>query len=290
MNILETHIVPAIAQEIRLQEYAPRVFKNISTRSGIKKAIKKGLILLNGEPANTSDWIKQGQKLELLQQEVSPGKVFKLPLQVIYEDEFIAIINKPSGCPTSGNYFKTVQNALPFNLKSSEAQDKLPFPLPAHRLDNPTSGILLCAKTRTALLKLQQAFKEKNVKKTYVALCHGKVPEHLRISEDIENKSAVTRLERLNEVEIKNERFSLVKLWPETGRTHQLRIHLAKIGNPIVGDPIYGQEEKTLFSGKSLYLTSTGTSFLHPTTSETLTFEIPLSKKFRKFKDSPASP
>lgn len=290
MNILEIHIVPAIDQEIRLQEYAPTVFRTITTRSGIKKAIKKGLLHLNGKPARTSDWIEQGQKLELLEEETSSGKVFKLPLQVIFEDEFIAVVNKPSGCPTSGNYFKTVQNALPFNLEESTEQDKLPSPLPAHRLDKPTSGILICAKTRTALLKLQQAFKEKTVKKTYVALCHGKVPEYLIINDEIENKSAKTCLERLNEVEIQNEVFSLVKLWPETGRTHQLRIHLAGIGNPIVGDPIYGHEENTFFSGKSLYLTATGISFIHPLTSETLTFEIPLSKKFRKFKDSPASP
>lgn len=285
MNILETHIVPEIDQKIRLQEYAPRVFKSISTRSGIKKAIKKGLLLLNGKPAKTSDWIEQGQKLELLQQEVSPGKVFRLPLQVIFEDEFIAIINKPSGCPTSGNYFKTVQNALPFNLKGSDEQDRLPFPLPAHRLDNPTSGVLVCAKTRTALLRLQQDFKEKTIKKTYVALCHGRTPESIGISDEIENKPAFTRLKRINEVQIKGEIYSLVKLWPETGRTHQLRIHLAKNNNPIIGDPIYGREEVGLFSGKSLYLTATGISFLHPMTFETLTFEIPLSKKFRRFKD-----
>ena len=146
MKIKEIHIVPQLSKEIRLQEYAASIFTSITTRSAVKKAIKKHRILINDEIGQTGDWILEGQKIELLQLE-NQQKVFELKLEVVYEDDHIAVINKPAGYPTSGNYFKTIKNALPFNLKSSKETDRLEAPQPAHRLDNPTSGILLCAKT-----------------------------------------------------------------------------------------------------------------------------------------------
>ncbi|UJH90513.1 hypothetical protein LZ575_17150 [Antarcticibacterium sp. 1MA-6-2] len=132
MKILETHIVPAISEEIRLQDYAPQVFKIISSRSGIKKAIKREEILIDGKIGKTSDWVKPNQKIELLQQEKQEKKIFQLKLEVVFEDQYLAVVNKPAGYPTSGNFFKTIENALPFNLQASQEDDSLPYPLPVH--------------------------------------------------------------------------------------------------------------------------------------------------------------
>lgn len=284
MKILETHIVPKIDEKIRLQEYAVSIFQSIPTRSGIKKAIKRGELLLNDCPAKTSDWISEGQKLELLQPEKATKKLFKLRLLAIFEDEFLAVINKPAGFPTSGNYFKTIENALPLNLKPSAEIDTLPAPLPAHRLDNPTAGLLICAKTRNCLSALHLAFDKKEIEKEYTALVHGATPELGTFDEPIQTKDARTKMKRLELYEIRGENYSLVRLFPETGRTHQLRIHLASAGYPIVQDELYGKASE-FFKNKNLFLLASGLNFEHPITKERIKLELPLPKRFRKIKD-----
>lgn len=288
MKIIETHIVPAIDEKIRLQEYAVSIFNAIPSRSGIKKAIKRKEILLDGKPANTSDWITEGQKIELLQADNCQKKTFTLKLVVLYEDEDLAIIDKPSGIPTSGNYFKTIENALPFNLQVSGKITALAAPLPAHRLDNPTSGLLICAKTRPALSEIQKMFREKEIEKTYVAITTGHAPKMAIFDIEIEGKSAVTRIETKEYFRIGNLDYSLLRVFPETGRTHQIRIHLSENGFPIVGDRQYGGEIQQKFRG--LYLTAIGVKFKHPITGEALAFELPLPKKFLKIKGLAKAP
>jgi 23S rRNA-/tRNA-specific pseudouridylate synthase len=107
----------------------------------------------------------------LLKQTGEPKKVFKLKLEVLLQDEYLAIVNKPSGIPTSGNYFRTVENALPYNLSPSTQIDALPHPRPVHRLDNPTSGLLLIAKTRTAQTILSRDLQNKTNKKDLSRPC-----------------------------------------------------------------------------------------------------------------------
>lgn len=280
MKILETHIVPALDEKIRLQEYAASVFKSISTRSGIKKAIKRQELLIDGAVGNTSDWVQENQKLELLQQEAPIKKVFQLILEVIYEDEFLAIVKKPSGYPTSGNYFKTIENALPFNLKISAEQDALPLPLPVHRLDNPTSGLLLIAKTRAAQTKLNLAFEHKEIQKTYLALVHGEAPESCIYNSNIEEKTAITRATRIGAFSLKEKPYSLLEVFPETGRTHQIRIHLSGNDLPIVGDMEYGLKIHP-FQKKGLYLAAIALDFKHPITGESMSVKTDPPQKFR---------
>ncbi|MDT0675153.1 RluA family pseudouridine synthase [Autumnicola musiva] len=282
MKIIETHIVPAIAEKIRLQEYAVSIFKVISTRSGIKKAIKRGEILLNGKPALTSDWIAEGQKIDLLQPKENNKKIFKLKLEILFEDEDLAIINKPAGIPTSGNYFKTVENALPFNLKIPKNDSALPAPLPVHRLDNPTSGLLICAKTRQALNMMQHKFQEREVQKIYLAMVTGKTPEKVIFTDGIEGKCAKTAVERLEIFSSEDKFFSLLKVYPHTGRTHQIRIHLSQNRFPIVGDKQYGGSNFAKFKG--LFLTAIGLEFNHPVRDKQLKFELPYPNKFLKLK------
>jgi tRNA pseudouridine65 synthase/23S rRNA pseudouridine1911/1915/1917 synthase len=288
MKIIETHTVPAIDEKIRLQEYAVSIFKTIPSRSGIKKAIKRKEILLNGKPANTSDWIEEGHKIELLQAENGQKKTFTLKLEVLYEDEDLAIIDKPSGIPTSGNYFKTVENALPYNLQISVKNTALPTPLPAHRLDNPTSGLLICAKTRPALTEIQKMFREKEIEKTYLALTTSHAPKMAIFDTEIEGKPAITRIETQEYFRIDNLEYSLLKIFPETGRTHQIRIHLSENGFPIVGDRQYGGAIQQKFKG--MYLAAIGTKFKHPVKNEILDITLPLPKKFLKIKDLAEAP
>ena len=283
MKIKETHIVPTITEKIRLQEYAVSIFASLPTKSSLKKALKKELILLDGQPAKTSDWIKEGQKIELLEPEKQKKKVFTLKLEIIFEDEYLALIHKPAGIPTSGNYFKTITNALPFNLNPSNQKDALPAPLPVHRLDNPTSGILLIAKSKTAQVALNRIFEEKKIQKSYHALVFGTIPDSLILKNPIEEKNAETRIEMIEHFEIKNEKFSLLKAFPKTGRTHQIRIHLAENGNPIVGDKLYGKSSEEIKKG-GLYLAATGLEFLHPVNKEAMHFELEIPKKFREIK------
>ncbi len=279
MKIVEKHIVPKIQNSIRLQEYASSVFKTITTRSGIKKTIKKQLILINGKPANTGDWIEEGQVLELLAEELPQKKVFRLDLKVIFEDQFLAVIAKPSGYPTNGNYFKTIENALPYNLENSTEKDALPYPIPAHRLDNPTSGLLLIAKTKNVQVKLNQAFEQKEIQKSYLAIVSGEISESGIFNIPIEGKSAETKFQ-MKKTFSKNEKtYSLVELFPTTGRTHQIRIHLSKNVNPIVGDEVYGSSEKV----KGILLAAHSLAFTHPISKKSLHFENTFPKKFEKF-------
>ena len=279
MKVVEKHIVPQIQNPIRLQEYASSIFKTITTRSGIKKAIKKQLILLNRKPANTGDWIKEGQLLELLAEELPQKKIFRLQLKIIFDDHFLAVIQKPSGYPTNGNYFKTIENALPYNLENSTEKDALPYPTPVHRLDNPTSGLLLVAKTKNVQVRLNQDFEEKNIRKSYLAIVSGEIPSTGTFNSPIEGKTAATKFQLKKTFQKNNKTYSLVELFPITGRTHQIRIHLSKNGNPIVGDEVYGSSE----NAKGILLAAHSLAFTHPSTKKSLHFENTFPKKFEKF-------
>ncbi|MBT8296549.1 MAG: RluA family pseudouridine synthase, partial [Gramella sp.] len=159
--------------------------------------------------------------------------------------------------------------------------DALPYPLPTHRLDNPTAGILVCAKTRTSLIKLQRDFAERNIQKTYFALVSGKFEETLKIETPIDDKPSVTLAKPLYYYKIKSDFFTLVEARPLTGKTHQIRIHLSNIDFPIVGDKIYGRKETAFFENKNLYLFSGKISFKHPVNKEKIELAIELPKRFR---------
>jgi RluA family pseudouridine synthase len=280
MEVKFEHTVSNVANNIRFLDYAVQVVTTLISRNGIKKAIKSGQLLLNGKAVESGRYIQSGDVITHIQINEKNSRVFELVLPVIYEDEHMALINKPAGFSVSGNYFRTIRNALPFNLKRSNESDALPSPMPVHRLDNQTSGLLLIAKTKTAQLNLGEQFEEKSIQKTYQAIVLGNISGKDIISMPIEGKTAKTYYEVLKTVpSLKFEALSLVKLMPATGRTHQLRIHLSQIEHPILGDKLYTAPEK-LLRKKGLFLAACAIRFLHPVTNNHMDFEIARPNKF----------
>jgi RluA family pseudouridine synthase len=265
-----------------LQEYAPKIFnKYIPSNSGVKKAIKRGLILTDGKVSQTGSWVNYGQVIQLIEDPSIKPKVFEYNFEIIYEDEHIAAINKPAGITVSGNKFKTVANALPYNLKKSTEPDALFIPTPVHRLDNQTSGILLIAKTKTAQVELGKQFYNKTIQKKYCTIVIGEVNTTRIIDTPIEDKPAETNFEIIKvEKSLKYNELTCLKVYPKTGRTHQIRIHLATIGHPILGDKLYGNKE-TIHKGKGLFLCASEVLLLHPKTFETIHLKIDVPQKFK---------
>lgn len=252
------------------------------SKKGVKKAIKSGSIRLNNFKVEEGRYVKNGDTIQWFDLEIAPPKAYNLRLKIIYEDEDIAAIYKPAGILVSGNQFKTIQNALIDNISPSKKQDALPWPLPVHRLDFQTSGILLIAKTRTARVELGQCFEEKTIQKTYYALVIGTPEEKGKIATSINDKASLTYYERVTTVQsLKNGTLSLLKLTPKTGRKHQLRIHCQSIGHPILGDKIYGKEGDIL-KNKGLFLTATGIKLNHPITKKELSLKTEIPSKFER--------
>ncbi len=281
LNTIEKHIVPELDQAQRLSDYAVGIFEIIKSRKGIKKAISKGLITVDGQRGTTGKLINGHETIRLLEAKDKKPSI-NLDVEVTYEDDFLAIVFKPAGIIVSGNQKRTLENALPKNLKQSTEVDSLPRPLPVHRLDHSTSGLILIAKTRSCHTALSNLFAEKKIEKTYHAIVMGDIKGEGMIDNNIKTKSAQTQYEVLKSINSdKYNSLSLVKLQPITGRRHQLRIHMLENGTPILGDRKYFIEGK-ISKSSGLFLSSTGIKFEHPMTHATIVESIDLPKKFSK--------
>lgn len=282
MQIKEIHTVPKLENSIRFQEYAVGIFKTLPTKSGVKKAIKKKLISINGDIATTALFILGEEKVILFESEDSSNfKRLQLTLDVIFEDDYLAIINKPAGILVSGNKFKTISNALDQNLIKSRQLDAVKAK-PIHRLDYPTTGLLLIGKTNASIIALNKLFEYKQIKKTYFAITIGQMEFSGIINTLIDNKNSETHYEVLKTVMSKRfEYLNLVKLSPKTGRRHQLRKHMLSLGNPILGDKEYCNE-KLILNGKGMYLHAGILEFIHPFTKQQIKIKKDFSNKFKK--------
>ena len=252
------------------------------TKSALKKALKKQYITVNDVIATTATFITGGETIILsVPEETSPKKKLILKLEVLFEDEHMAVLHKPAGILVSGNSFKTIANALAQNIKKSKLPDAT-TPQPVHRLDYATTGILLVGKTSSSIRALNKMFENKKVKKTYYAITIGEMKTRGEITSKIEGKKSQSKYARIASVPSKRfGKLNLVKLKPKTGRRHQLRIHLSSIGNPILGDKEYGIENLIL-NGKGLYLHAYALKFKHPFTNELVHLKAGLPQKFKK--------
>ncbi|AUC82431.1 RluA family pseudouridine synthase [Lacinutrix sp. Bg11-31] len=286
MHQTKTHIVPKLAKSIRLQEYGVGIFNLVFTKSALKKALKKQYITVNGIGATSATFISGGETICLtIPESNKPRTKLILKLNVIFEDDYLAIVHKPGGILVSGNSFKTIANALIQNLKPSNLLDRT-TPQPVHRLDYPTTGLLLIGKTNSSIRALNKLFEDKKIKKSYYAVTIGEMQPKGEITTDIDNKPSQSHYKV--KTNVLSERFgmlNLVKLKPKTGRKHQLRKHLLSIGNPILGDKDYNIEHLIL-NGKGLYLHAYSLKFTHPFTQEKLSVKDVLPEKFKKIFDS----
>lgn len=279
--LLQSHIVLPQEQPVRLSEYVAGIFEAIPSRKGMKKAIKKGLVSVNGSPAESGRFLHGGEMIELFEDRSRISqKVFPRELEVLWEDEHLAVINKVAGLEVSGNKYRTIENALPHNLAASSEVDALPRPQAIHRLDHPTSGVLLIGKTRSAVANLNRQFEQKEIAKTYHAIAIGHIPKVGTINEPIDGKPSESGFEVMKrQVSPRFGYLNLLRLTPVTGRRHQLRKHLVGIGHPILGDKTYYLEGK-IYEGRGLFLHASSIAFTHPVSGETVTVSAALPKKF----------
>ena len=281
--ILHSFFVPFLSERMRIFDYVCVHLSGVfPSKNGVKKAFKNELILLNGKIALSGEWLAEGDKVEVKAKDLGAFKIFPLKLEVLFEDAFMAVIHKPAGFPVSGNYYKTIQNALPYNLSVSKDEDALMLPRPVHRLDKLTSGLLLLAKTRSAQINLGRQFENQEISKTYLALVKGKLEGEGTVDFFIDQQKAKTLYKSVRvEQSLSYNDVTLVELQPKTGRTHQLRIHMAELGHPIVGDAVHDSEK--VLKGKGLFLTACKVSFVHPVSLLNQTFEISIPSKFDAF-------
>jgi 23S rRNA pseudouridine1911/1915/1917 synthase len=273
---------------VRLDLFIVQKLPELS-RSFIQKLIEDGHITLNGKSARPGLKLKEGDEVAITIPPPEPSELLAedIPLDIIYEDTDLLVVDKPAGMtthPAPGNPLHTLVNAVLSHLPSLPESDNPARPGIVHRLDKDTSGLILIAKTRGALANLSAQFKSREVKKAYVALVKGRVtPKSGIIDAPIgrdrahRQKMAVTDSGRPARTAYTALRYfdgyTLVEARPETGRTHQIRVHFASVGHPIVGDAIYGAKSELV--GRQ-FLHAQKLSFKLPSTGKTVEFTSPL--------------
>lgn len=265
------------------------------TRSHIKNAIEDGEVLVNGREIKAGEKLKTGDvvTVALHDPQSSTAVPEDIPLDIVYEDSYIAVINKPQGMvvhPAPGNYSGTMVSALLFSIKDLSGIGGEIRPGIVHRLDKDTSGLIVVAKNDEAHASLSKQIAERSMKRIYETIVHGNIKEdeltidknigrshkdRKKMAIDSAGRRAVTHikvLERFGE-------FTRVEAALETGRTHQIRVHLASIGRPVAGDPEYGPKDVKLHD-KGQLLHAKELRLKHPKTGEDMVFKAPLPDYF----------
>lgn len=293
----DTQLFERYDWNIEPEDAGERIDKFISSqneewsRSQVQAWIKEGRVTVGGEPVKSNYKLQAEDELTLrvpplLELEIAPEE---MPLDIVYEDSDVVVVNKPRGLvvhPAPGNYSGTLVNGLLAHCKDLSGINGVMRPGIVHRIDKDTSGLLMVAKNDKAHASLAEQLKEHSVNRKYVAIVHGVIPHEMGtidapIGRDPKNrqqmavvfensKPAVTHfvvLERFKE-------FTLVELKLETGRTHQIRVHMKYVGYPLAGDPKYGPKNTLELDGQALHAKTLG--FTHPRTGERMEFEAPL--------------
>lgn len=279
----------------RIDKLIPILNKDI-TRAMAQKLLEDGKILVDGKNVKSSYKVKLDDEVSIEIPEAKETEIIEedIPLDVLYEDEYIIAVNKPKGMvvhPANGNYTGTLVNALLYRCKKSLSGIGGEIrPGIVHRLDKDTSGVIIVAKCDKAHLNLSEQIKNHEVKKTYIALVRGIVQndeatidmpiarskkDRKKMDIDKNGKNAITHFKVLK----RYQGYTLLKVNIETGRTHQIRVHLSTIGYPIVGDGVYSNG-KNEFNVDGQMLHAESIEFAHPITGKKMKIEAPLPEYF----------
>lgn len=277
----------------RIDKFVSAIFPQYS-RTLIQKLIKQSSLLVNNNPTKANYVVRSGDLIQIdeipfVEMDLNPEP---LDLNIVYEDEDVLVVDKPSGMvvhPAPGHYEHTLVNGLLYHINQLSSGSHPLRPGIVHRIDKDTSGLLMVAKNDEAHRILAEELKAKVTKREYIALVSGRISsatgkidapigrdfkdrKKMRVTED--GRNAVTHftvLERFNDA-------SLIKCVLETGRTHQIRVHMAYIGHPVIGDPVYSKNAFNDNFGQYLHAAVLG--FTHPKTNEYLEFNSPLPAEF----------
>ena len=270
------------------------------TRSAAVKLIEQGFVLVDGKAAGKKDVPKLGAEIRVTLPEPKPVDILPedIPLDIVYEDGDVLVVNKPKGMvthPAAGNYEGTLVNALLYHCGNSlSGINGVIRPGIVHRIDKDTSGLLIVAKNDIAHTGLAKQIKEHSFERAYECVVHGNVKEDRgTVNQPIgrhpkeRKKMAVTFKNSRNavthyEVIKRYGDFTHLRCVLETGRTHQIRVHMAYIGHPVAGDEVYGPKKvQKGLNGQCLHAKHIG--FVHPKTGQWLEFESPLPEYFINF-------
>lgn len=281
----------------RLDIYIAENFNELS-RTMIKKLIESNNILVNDESEKVSYKVQANDNISIDVPEAKETKLKaqEIPLDIIYEDSDIIVVNKPKGMvvhPANGNPDGTLVNAILSICKNSLSGIGGELrPGIVHRLDKDTSGLIIVAKNDKAHINMSEQIKERNVKKTYIALVRGNVPEEeatinmpigrstkdrKKMAVTKNGKQAITHFKVLK----RYSKYTLLEIKIETGRTHQIRVHMAEIGYPVVGDAVYSNG-KNEFGIEGQMLHAYKLEFMHPITNKHMELTAPLPQYFEE--------
>ena len=282
-SIIESIFIPGELEGTRLSDIDIELFQTVRSKSALKKNIRNGLIELNSKPGNSGDYVSAGDEICVYQNNDKKANAqINMAIEVLYEDEYLAVVNKPAGILVSGNKRKTLENALKHNLKTSNEVDALEYPEPIHRLDFATSGALLIGKTKKAVIELNQIFENRKIKKKYLAVCIGEISEKGEITSPVEGKKARSTFRILDSRRHGSfKKLNLLELDLHTGRRNQIRIHLASLGNPIYGDQKFSAAD-IHFKGTGFFLHSLSLDLKHPFTGKEISVKAGPPRKFER--------
>lgn len=267
------------------------------TRTRIQQLIKDRNITVNGKPTKSSYKIEENDEIaiEVPEVETTEIKPENIKIDIVYEDSDIAVINKQAGLvvhPAHGHYSGTLVNAILYHIKDLSGINGEIRPGIVHRLDKDTSGLIVIAKNDKVHTALTEMFQEKKIRKTYLAILKGKLNKSegkivtqigrdkndrkkMTVIDDItKGKNAITNYRVISQ----NNLFTLVKVNIETGRTHQIRVHMRYLGYPILGDSVYGRKDNE----KRQMLHAYKLEFIHPITGRQMEFTGEIPEDFQK--------
>lgn len=262
------------------------------SRTQTQAWINDNHVLVNNEKVKSNYKVNEGDviRLEIPELEQLEVEAENIPLDIVYEDSDVIVVNKPRGMvvhPAPGHYSGTLVNALMYHCKDLSGINGVIRPGIVHRIDKDTSGLIMVAKNDQAHESLVEQLKAKTTKRLYKAVVHGVIPHQhgtidAPIGRDKKDRQSMTVTEENSRDAVTHftvlevfDNFTYVQCELETGRTHQIRVHMKYIGYPLAGDPKYGPKKKTLdIDGQALHAAVLG--FIHPRTGEEMVFEAPL--------------